>query len=664
MAKIVITGKPKKKEAQAPKAPPRKPPQMSEVVGRVERPVEKPKSQYRETMESLAQEHAMTPEAIKYRRLPGAEGIEPAPQESEQSRIGRSRLARFADNQFYRDAMDKAEEQLRLANPTEKPSELDIRERQHQILQRHVQSLPSVEERSAASKLVQMRFPETRRKQAVRARDVEMVGAEEGSNVAQQKRGEGERTGAYDAREEQPEGSMKAAAARNRTKRTERIVRAGLDESILKAIDGLNEAEAYSHERGVSPEEAKKRWDFHLKNLESAISAQALMEGTHSTYDPTRHGAKADLPSEEEKRRKPRYASATSFDDGGAKGSFEGKTEQPGAMSSEPHEVLNRGFDIIANDQDLLDQFMKRFSRTARTKIQQDLDKLESKPGSRIHSMERGDILRAAVKGLHIESAATQKALSGVRPSQTTERENVKALTPGRYITPGDEEIEAKHVPEEEEVAAINDPARREPILKLMERIAQGKAFDLSRAGGPARVRSEMADAIEKIKSLGILPSDARRIVASPDFAGGKVSDIRNRLAEMSKRSPEETIKRKRSQLSATESIIEGLRNRNPSMNAAVDKIRGVPVPLGVIREPNRGPTPGHTIKMLLGTSASREEQARALGRGTGAQASQPSVRSSEDVKDAGCSHEDARGHSGQVHGREGQHRRRSCDPP
>jgi hypothetical protein len=602
-----------------------KPPQPSErrqqVAPAVEAPrISKPKTANQAQRELDAAAFNISSEAMIAKRRPIGEGIEPMPQESDESRLGRSRLAQFSNPDFYSKLEREARDELELAmtaegspeekNPRYEPSELDVRERAHRKAREHIERLESPEEKSYASKMLRLRYEETANPRAVRA-GAEFFPAAEGSNVVQRKLGPEERTGAYDAREEPAAGELEMAGARNRVRRTLRIGNTGLDESIAKAIDGLNEAESFSHERGVSQQEAQKKWKFHLNNLMTALDAKSIMEGEHSTYDPTRHGSHADQPSREEGARKGRYAgSRGAYDNGGASKSMEGKTEQPGALSSEPHEVQRRGLDVIANNEELLNQFLGKFSGTLRTNVQKQMEALQSKPGSKIHSMENGDILRAALKAMHIEAGATQKALSGVRPSQTTERDVAKALAPGHFVRPDNEKefeqdkFHPAHLDEEEPSSLkINDPKARKPILELMAKIANGTlSFQTGQRESGDRnqnIRS-MKDAIKRIASLGIPFKNARRMVRDPNYTAERLSEIMAGLAKIS-RSPEERIKRTKSKTPVLSSIIEGLGNRNPNTNAAQSEheIPGAPIPLGLIPEPTRGPTPGRTINSL-----------------------------------------------------------------
>jgi hypothetical protein len=535
----------------------------------------------------------------------GATGLE----ETRASRLGRSAVAKWSLPATYRQLEKQAKQEIiaterapggaQHKNPSFVPDNTDIRERAYRLAKREIDSYPE-DERNLATRFLLSRFPETARTKLGVAE--QGTSAPEGGNVAPKFEPTKARKGLTAITEKQNE--ILGAAAKARAERPNRIANLGLDATIKESQKQMAIAEAEG-DRGL--------YETHLRDFEAASAAKSILQKKHSSFDPTKHGSQTNQESREEGGRKSRFGGSKKED--GDRESFEGKIDQPGALAREPSQILKDAYEIIAADEAMLAKYLRRFNAADKKAIQKRLEKFELDPTSSIHSMERGDILRAASKGIFVEA---QVKSSG--PSQQSKRAQGGTFESGgfdpRAVEPEESPKERdpmdrlKAEPALDEISGIRSPADRLRMVGLLKKIAEGhrggrqvKVQPHERGKFAQQQRSIVAD-MDRLTDFGINRTDARKILQDPKEALRVMQALMAGEAELTRprRSPEEQEKRRVGSGSSMEAIIGELRPTsvpNPSTQAMKRGEPGVPVPIGLEAKNEFKKTPGQTIKDL-----------------------------------------------------------------
>ena len=533
----------------------------------------------------------------------------PVPPETSPSRLARSRVAKWSQPATYKRLQDKAKEEIiaterarggaQYKNPGFVPDNTDIREYAYRMAKREIDNYPE-DERNLAQQFLSSQFPETARTKAGVAE--QGTSAPEGGNVVPKFEPTKARKGLTAITEKQNE--ILDAGVKARAQRPNRIANLGLDATIKESQKQMAIAEAEG-DRGL--------YETHLRDFEAASAAKSILQKKHSSFDPTKHGAQADQESREEGGRKSRFGGSKKED--GDRESFEGKIDQPGALAREPSQILKDAYEIIAADEAMLAKYLRRFNAADKKAIQKRLEKFELDPTSSIHSMERGDILRAASKGIFVEA---QVKSSG--PSQQSKRAqggtfesggfDPRASEPEESVKERDPMDRLKAEPALDEISGIRSPADRLRMVGLLKKIAEGhrggqqvKVQPHERGKFAQQQRSIVAD-MDRLTDFGINRTDARKILQDPKEALRVMQALMAGEAELTRprRSPEEQEKRRVGSGSSMEAIIGELRPTsvpNPSTQAMKRGEPGVPVPLGLEAKNEFKKTPGQTIKDL-----------------------------------------------------------------
>ena len=533
----------------------------------------------------------------------------PAPQETRAGRLGRSAVAKWSLPATYRQLEKQAKREIidterapggaQHKNPSFVPDNTDIRERAYRIAKREIDSYPE-DERNLATRFLSSRFPETARTKLEVAE--QGTSAPEGGNVVPMFEPKKARKGLTAITEKQNE--ILGAGARARAERPNRIANTGILATQKDSLKGMAEAVA---------EGDRELYESHLRDFEAASAAEDVLNKKHSAFDPTKHGAQADQESREEGGRKSRFGGSKKEE--GGRESFEGKIDQPGALAREPSQILQNAFDVIAADEALLAKYLKRFNSADKKAIEKNLEKFELDPKSSIHSMERGDILRAASKGFFVEAQVKSS-----RPSQQSKRAqggtfesggfDPRAVEPEESVKERDLMDKFKAPPALEEISGIRSPEDRLRMVGLLKKIAEGhrggrqvKVQQHERGKFAQQQRSIVAD-MDRLTDFGINRTDARKILQDPKEALRVMHALMAGEKELSrpKRSFEEQEKRRVGSGSSMEAIIGDIRSTsvpNPSTRAMKRGEPGVAVPLGLEAKSEFKKTPGQTIKDL-----------------------------------------------------------------
>lgn len=226
-------------------------------------------------------------------------------------------------------------------------------------------------------------------------------------------------------------------AAKARERRPQEIAMEGISDDVLR--------NDISKMRAAIENNDEAAYAKHLRRFEQRLATLMVQEKQISVSDTDRTATKdAAGPSRESRGRKEIYQESGPQEPGSE---TEGKVAVKGTIKREPMDISKDAFDVIAADEDQLNEFLSRFSDTDQIALRKKFDRIKDDPGSEAAQMARGDLLRAMTKALSIEGisknlaitdeskgAKQRRALKGIAPSPVVEleRRETQAANKGR----------------------------------------------------------------------------------------------------------------------------------------------------------------------------------------------------------------------------------------